>query len=109
MDEFVFEAEGEQSFVLDLEPYNVSGYFSLQGKGGHNPDGQGGPDPFPGLIEVTYEVSNNGVDFLAPASEPDPIMSDIGDAVEVFASFSPPPCRYLKLIFTADDVISASF
>jgi hypothetical protein len=108
VDEFVFTEAGDKEFILDLDPFNIDGFFSLQGKGAHNPDDEEGPDPFPGVIDVAFKCSNNGIDFVTPTGA-QAVMENLGDADELFVSFAPPPCRYLKLIFSADDVITASF
>jgi hypothetical protein len=101
-----------QEYVIDLEPFNLEGFFSLQGKGTVSPemslDPIPIPVPWPGEITVTFLVSNDGVNFFSPFVG-NPIMSGLGDGEVDFASFSPPNCRYLKLVFTPDDDVEADF
>lgn len=87
-----------QNVVLDLEPFNLSGFFSLQGKS----------ITAVGTVTVTFSVSNNGVDFVVPTGAA-AIITALGGTSNVFASFTVPQCRYLKLIFTPTNNITADF
>jgi len=93
-----------QEYVLDLEPFNMEGYFSLQGKGL-----AGDPAPFGGTVSASYRVSNDGINYFEPLNAT-AIFTGLGDSDDALASFGPPLCRYLKLIFTPDGSdISADF
>lgn len=100
---FTFADAGSEEYIIDLDRFNPQGFFSLQGKGA------AGTPAYAGAIEVTFAVSNNGTDFIEDPNGDGAIMTGISDQDEAFASFSPPPCRWLKLIFTADAAIVADF
>jgi|WetSurMetagenome_2_1015567.scaffolds.fasta_scaffold37528_2 hypothetical protein len=97
-----FSVAGSQSVVLDLERFNVDGFFSLHGIG------DAGDIPHVGKIDVSYKVSNDGVNFVTPTGATN-ILDDVGDNDNKFASFSPPQCRSIEFTFTADDEIEADF
>jgi hypothetical protein len=102
---FDFPIAGAQEWVIDLEPFNLEGFFSLQGNGLSGAIYNTPPGAYPGSVVVTFAVSNNGVDFVTDPDGFGAILAAITDNATFFASFSIPQCRYLKLIVTANGKI----
>jgi hypothetical protein len=83
-------------FTIDLERFNLEGFFSLQVE----VSTVGG-----GTLTAEYLLSNNGTDFIEPSDAED-IFTDFGAADGPGADgkdindFNPMLARYLRLKFT---------
>lgn len=88
-----------QNFDIDLERFNLQeNKISLQGKGGVGA----------GAVTVTYLVSCNGTDFIAPTGAT-ALITALGTGGAAIGSVTLPACAVLRLVFTPTNNLVADF
>lgn len=95
----------EYSEAIDLQNIASDGIFSVQVElTSSSDDGTG---------ELSYELSNNGTDFVDPDGSDNPILTGMtriggpGSDGKYIASFEPEPCQWLRFKLEETDGLSS--
>ncbi len=90
---------GSDSYIVDLERENASGYFSIQ---------MVLSGVALGVLKGEYQVSNDGTNFVEPTGATDIFTAlDINagpgsDGIDIY-SFEPELAKFLKIVITETD------
>ena len=81
-------ASGNSTYTIDLAPYDVAGFFSIETKIGSPGSG----------VTIDYGVSNKGTsfDYTGKTAIITDLLSTSGTRIVGFPTDEPIPCRYIQ-------------